>query len=368
MGNAAKVLILSPFPSQSGGVIDYVGMLKGNLPQSVKVDSFFTGNRPLHKMAKPFSFLLPVVDAVRLLCCCMNNRYDVVHINPSLNKAILRDSLFMLVLRLFGVSRAMVFMHGWNDEWARRIFSSQILRSVFLLIWGGAGRILVLASRFKKLLVDAGFNSDSIIVVATMFDSAQFAGLESRRTESITQILFLSRFVREKGVYELLEGFSKVADRYPNVQLICAGDGPEAEGMRNWVSSRGLGHQILFPGFMRGARKAQLLMDANVFAFPTYYGEGCPVALLEAMAAGCAVITGDAGGIPDIFRDGTNGIMLARPTGESVGAALAELLSDPERCNAIGEGNHASASVLYDAKNASAAIATVYSEVAGINR
>lgn len=358
--------MLSPHPIQPGGVADYVGMLKANLPPEVAVEDFHIGRRLLPTVLRPLSPLLPLLDALRLLLRLLTRRYDVVHLNPSFNKAILRDSLFMLVLRVFGLSRVMVFMHGWNDAWARRVLSGPLSRALFRWLWGGAGRILLLASRFKRTLVDAGLDGDRIEVVSTMFDAGQFDGVVSRRGSQPVQVLFLSRFVREKGGYELLQGFAQMAEAYPDVQLICAGDGPESAGMRAWAEQHGLNGRVRFPGFVRGREKAQLLADADIFAFPTYYGEGCPVSLLEAMAAGCAVITGDAGGIPDIFEDGVNGAMLSQPTGDKVAAALRGLLADPERRRAIGEHNREVAAKRFEAGRVSADVVDVYVRLAGL--
>ncbi len=359
-----KVLMLSPHPYQPGGVADYVEMLKENIPPEVRIDSFFIGRRGQSLFWRLLSPLIPLYDALRLLLRLLTQRYDVVHLNPSFNKALLRDSLFMLILRVFGMSRVMVFMHGWNDAWAARVLTGRVSRVLFRWVWGGAGRILLLASRFKQALVDAGLDAGRIEVVSTMFDAGQFAGVESLRGKQATQLLFLSRFVRDKGGYELLEGFAHVAPAYPDTRLICAGDGPEAAGMRAWVEQHGLNGRVQFPGFVRGREKAQLLANADIFAFPTYYGEGCPVSLLEAMAAGCAVITGDAGGIPDIFEDGLNGVMLCRPTGDKVAAALRELLSDAERCRAIGAHNREVAGKRFEAGQVSAEVAAVYAALA----
>ena len=360
--------MLSPHPIQPGGVADYVGMLKANLPPEVAVEDFHTGRRMLPPLLRPLSPLLPLLDALHLLLRLLTRRYDVVHVNPSFNKAILRDSLFMLVLRVFGVSRVMVFIHGWNDAWARRVLSGRLSRALFRWLWGGAGWILLLASRFKQALVAAGMDGDRIDVVSTMFDAGQFQGVESRRGTQATQILFLSRFVREKGGYELLEGFAQVAPDFPDAHLVCAGDGPESASMRAWVEQLGFSGRFSFPGFVRGREKARLLMDADIFAFPTYYGEGCPVSLLEAMAAGCAVITGDAGGIPDIFEDGVNGAMISQPTGDKVATALRALLAEPERRRAIGEHNREVAAKRFEAGRASAAVAAVYARLAGPGR
>lgn len=357
--------MLSPYPDQSGGVADYVAILKANLPSDIQVEGFFTGKRSLPIVLRLFSPLLPVYDAMCLSWRLLTQRYDVVHLNPSFNsRALLRDSLFMLMLRLFSAPRVMVFFHGWNDVWANRILSGRATRALFRWLWGDADRILLLASRFKYTLVQAGLNDRRIDVVTTMFDAKQFDGVQHARKTQSTQVLFLSRFVREKGVYELLEGFFRVSQSYPDVQLVCAGDGPEAGGMRDWVEKHRLQDRVRFPGFVRGLAKAQMLTDSAIFAFPTYYGEGCPVSLLEAMAAGCAVITGDAGGIPDFFLDGVNGVLINQPTADKVEASLRRLLSDPLWCHKVGEHNRLEAGDRYEARNVSLSMAAEYSELA----
>lgn len=361
-----KALILSPHPSRHGGVADYVGMLKANLPTNIAVTDFYIGARPLAKPFNALAILLPVYDAVRLFFHLIFNRYDVIHINPSFNKAIVRDSLFMLVLRLFGPSRVLVFIHGWNDAWARRVLSHSIWRGLFWGIWGGAGQVLLLASRFKTALVEAGLAADRIEVVSTMFDGRQFDGVTPATDRPGLSLLFLSRFVREKGCYETLEGFARIKDAFPQARLVCAGDGPELAGMRAWVAARGLDGRVAFPGFVRGSDKARLLLETDVFVFPTYYGEGCPVSLLEAMAAGCAIVTGDAGGIPDIFTDGKNGVLLTRPTAESVADGVRRLLADDRERKAVGDRNRQIAWARFEAKQAAGQIAQVYARLAAM--
>lgn len=359
-----RVLVLSPHPHVPGGVVDYVRMLHAHLPPEVRLEFLHTGARRLPRLLRPAAPLVPLYDALRLAWRLMTRAPDAVHINPSFNKAVVRDSLFMLVLRGFGLRRVLVLMHGWNDGWARRVLGGRVTRLLVRRLWGDAGQILVLASRFRQALTEAGLDAGRVAVVSTMFDPEQFAGLESRRGEQGAQVLFLSRFVREKGCYEVLEGFARVAAEFPDASLTCAGDGPEAAGMRAWVVANGLTARVRFPGYVRGPDKARLLLDADVFAFPTYYGEGCPVSLLEAMAGGCAVITADAGGIADIVRDGEHGALLATPTAVGVAEALRALLADRARCHAIGAHNRAVAMARYQADGVATDMAARYARLA----
>jgi glycosyltransferase involved in cell wall biosynthesis len=98
--------------------------------------------------------------------------------------------------------------------------------------------------------------------------------------------------------------------RFPDARLILAGEGPEQDKIRSWIDRHGMSYRVKLPGYLHGEAKAQVLRGANMFVFTTYYGEGCPISLLEAMPAGLPVITTPVGGIPDIFIDGENGILI----------------------------------------------------------
>jgi glycosyltransferase involved in cell wall biosynthesis len=93
-----------------------------------------------------------------------------------------------------------------------------------------------------------------------------------------------------------------------------------------------------------------VLNGAHIFTFPTYYGEGCPVSLLEAMAASMAIITTPVGGIPDIIEHNKNGILLdVKVTTENVKNAIETLLNSPGTIRDMGEINRIEAWEKYEA-------------------
>ncbi|MFP4054403.1 MAG: glycosyltransferase family 4 protein, partial [Phycisphaerae bacterium] len=175
-------------------------------------------------------------------------------------------------------------------------------------------------------------------MITTMFDGEMMTAV-SRAQSKRRSILFMSRFIREKGVYELLEAFHRIYERFPDVDLIMAGDGPELSGARDWVRDRGLRQRVIFPGYVRGRDKAQLLANGDLFVLPTLHGEGCPNCLLEAMGAGMPVITSTVGGIPEVVSDPENGMLLPRPYASSLANALEEYLADRARLHNTGTVN-----------------------------
>lgn len=148
------------------------------------------------------------------------------------------------------------------------------------------------------------------------------------------RILFLGRLGRRKGTYDLVEAFSRVVHRGAPATLICAGDG-EVDAVRAHASGLGVAHLVSCPGWLDVAGTASELDRAAVFALPSH-AEGVPMALLEAMARGLAVVTTPVGGIPQVIRDGENGLLVEPGDIEALDSALERLLTDPGLRSTLG--------------------------------
>lgn len=359
-----KVLVISPRPYGGGGVAHFVDVLTRHLGSGIEVESFLVGRRD-DRLGSLFRPILPVYDALRLAVRLVRRRHDVYHLNPSLLPlSVLRDGLFLIVLRIFRRSNLLVFFHGWNADFYQRIRSSRILRALFRFAYGNASRILVLASAFKDEIEALGLPSESVRVITTMFEGNAFGQVSRSRNDSQVWVLFLSRLVAAKGVHELLEAFRELSLNHSNCLLIMAGDGPEAQAARAWCLRHGLQGRVRFPGYVKGKEKAQLLADSDIFVLPTSHGEGCPIALLEAMAAELPVIVTAIGGIPDIVRRDVNGIVLDSPTSEAIQAALERLVNDAELRSAMGRKNKSDAWHRYEAAIVTADMEAHYRDVA----
>lgn len=359
-----KAMILYRDPRWVGGVVSFVEALRGHFSDSWLSEQYQIGLR-FGSNSRLASLFVPLRDALGLLEAINRSRPDVVHVNPSLNLAsVLRDGLFMLVLRILGRRSVVVFWHGWEDGLARRIGSNWLLRGLFKMAFGYAGHTVVLASRFRNELVSMGFPPERVSVESTMFDGSLFKGVTRRAHDGIT-LLFLSRMVPAKGAFELVEAFAQAKKKYPTARLIMAGDGPARMALEARVMELGVS-DVTFPGYLRGTDTAQALLDADVFVLPSYT-EGCPVTLLEAMAAGLPCITNSVGGIPDIFQDGANGVLLDGVSVDTVTHALERLLGDPAQLSRIAGHNRKESWEKYEASVVTRRIEALYQEVAKLD-
>lgn len=238
---------------------------------------------------------------------------DIVHLNPSLNwNAFWRDSIIATKCIKSNIP-FVVFIHGWNKEYERYLETSGKLK-IITNIFGKADKLWVLSSEFKKRLIEWGLPPEKIIIESTMVDDSLLEGcdiykkLHSVEKEKKFQILFLSRVIKEKGIYEALDAYFMLREKGVPVNLTVAGDGLELPAAKEYVMSKGI-KDVEFSGFVTGKEKIEEFKNADIYIFPTYHGEGMPITILEAMAFGLPVVTRPVAGIEDFFENGKHGFI-----------------------------------------------------------
>ncbi|HEV7516470.1 MAG TPA: glycosyltransferase [Thermoanaerobaculia bacterium] len=140
-------------------------------------------------------------------------------------------------------------------------------------------------------------------------------------------LLYLGRVSWKKGLDRLVPALAQV----PNATLTVAGNDEEGyrESIARLAREAGVAERVLFLGPVHGADKAALLRGAAVLVLPSY-SENFGNAVLEAMAAGCPVVVTPEVGLAGVVRESGAGLVAAGDPA-TLGAALRELLDDPER-------------------------------------
>ena len=230
-----------------------------------------------------------------------------------------------------------------------------------IAILSRASRIIVLSRTFRNALIAAGIPSERIEVVTTMFDGSLIKARERRASDyDRPALLFMARLVKEKGCYELIEAFAMLKDHYPGMALVMAGDGPELDSLKVRAFELGLDDRIFFPGYIRRQGKASAFDRANLFVFPSYYSEGLPNAVLEAMGAGLPILAYPIAAVPEVMDDPDNGTFLARVTPEDIATKLQAMLADPDELAATSKRNITKAWREYEANAVSRKIEAIY--------
>lgn len=221
------------------------------------------------------------------------------------------------------------------------------------------GRIAVSALA-RRWQIEA-LGSDAV-EIPNGVDVAAFSGVDatSERSETPT-IAFLGRYDESrKGMDVLVRALPRVLESVPNLRLRIMGDG-DAEALRNRLPRD---MDVDFLGRVDDTRKAAVLAAADVYCAPNTGGESFGIVLVEAMAAGTAVVASDLDAFRRVLRDGDCGELAAVGDPEALASALVRVLVDPDRRAHI-EANGTAAVREYDWSVVTDRVVRVYETIRG---
>jgi glycosyltransferase involved in cell wall biosynthesis len=190
-------------------------------------------------------------------------------------------------------------------------------------------RIVGCGEGVRRRLLEMGAPPDRTITINNGINLVPFAGAAAHPFEQrAAQILMVSRFARQKDHLTLIRAMALLRERGLRPPLLLAGGGKQGHRRRaeRLTAELGLQDQVQFLGLVRDV--PQRLMASRVAVLSTHY-EGMPLALVEGMAAGCAVVGSAVPGVQEILRDGVNGRLVAHQDPRSLADALEGLLRDP---------------------------------------
>jgi len=119
--------------------------------------------------------------------------------------------------------------------------------------------------------------------------------------------LYAGRIIKQKGVYNILVSFRNLVEKYDNIHLYIAGDGPElADYQKQFNYDR-----IHFLGKLNYDELIDYYAICDIFLYPPLWPEGLPSSILEAGMMRCAVVATAQGGIVEIIDDNKNGVIVS---------------------------------------------------------
>ena len=147
------------------------------------------------------------------------------------------------------------------------------------------------------------------------------------------RIAAMGRLSEEKRFDLLLQAFARCARKYPDWSLTILGEGDERNRLETLTRELGIKDQVSLPG--RVHDPATVLRKADLFVLASRF-EAFPMALLEAMACGLAVISTNCSGPREIIRDGVNGLLVPSDDVEGLATAMERLMADQAARERLG--------------------------------
>jgi glycosyltransferase involved in cell wall biosynthesis len=142
------------------------------------------------------------------------------------------------------------------------------------------------------------------------------------------RVLYVGRFVAEKGVHTLLDAMRRVRTMLPKCELFMAGDGPCRKELETRVQVLGLGSVVHFTGWLPDEKLREAYATASMVVLPSLWGEGWSQALTEASIFGRPLVASDIGALKELVRHGENGLLSPPADAEALAEAILAILTD----------------------------------------
>lgn len=174
-----------------------------------------------------------------------------------------------------------------------------------------------------------------MIVAPLGVDTELFAPRPFRESPDVFEILCVGRLVSAKGQHMLIDAVARLLAEGRQLRLHLVGVGPDESSLRVHTARLDRPKCIVFEGAINQDRIRALYSAADIFTLPSF-AEGLPVVLMEAMAMEIPCITTYIAGIPEMIRDGHDGLLVPASDLEALVAALARLMDDSKLRQRLG--------------------------------
>lgn len=240
-----------------------------------------------------------------------------------------------------------VRVYGAADRWALRSFD----------------QVVAVSPGVRERLLKSGVSKEKVHLIRNGIGMAPFAEAMKVREHRLAdaggglRVGLVARLSPEKGVDLFLRAAARIADGFPHVNFVVAGDGPDRAVLEGLIGELGLtgraelaGPQTDMPAFYASV---DLLISSS-------RQEGLPMALLEGMASALPLVATRVGAVPELVIDGQTGILVETDDPEALATGLARLLADPELRSRYGLAGRDRVMEQYSAQRMAAEYIAVY--------
>lgn len=354
MSERHEVIMVSPGIAEKGGISSVVrSLMDSELATTWRIRQIDTV-----RGAGLLRHLHGLVGVVRALLAVAYRPSVVVHVHMSYGGSFWRKAVVLAAARAWGRG-SVLHLHGSRfHTWAASgtTIRARAVRRVFS--WPDA--VVVLSASWADRVREFSGREDCVIVPNPVTIPT---GISSGAGGS--RVVFFGRLGERKGVYDLLAAIGALQEMQVPARWLLAGDG-DVERVRSLVASLPRPDEVSVPGWMNHHDVTQALSEASIFCLPST-DEGVPIAMLEAMAYGLACVVTPVGGIPEVIRDGDNGVMVAVGDADSLTQGLERVLRDRELALRLGQRARATVESRYAVGIAAGMVDDIYRRLSAVS-
>lgn len=229
----------------------------------------------------------------------------------------------MLLKRQFRHLRTAIYIHAHLDDIYKlsKKRGLKIRKLIFRCAYMDCDNVIAISKLVRKSLVDGGHSPKKIRLVYNGVNLKKFDVIRKNVSGNKTEIIYVGRIIREKGVQNIVRGVSAL-DPETRKKIHCniVGDGIYLENVKRLCHKLRLDDTITFYGTQRDI--PQRLADADFFIHTPEWEEGFGITLIEAMASGLVCMVYSRGALPEIISNGMDGILIDNMSPEGIAETI----------------------------------------------
>lgn len=352
------IALVGPAPPSRGGIATAVESIRsspqlGTRYRFVLVRTYVEGG-PGRKALRALGAL------ARLAALVLLRRVDLVHVHSASGGSFRRKAAATLIARLAGAP-VLFHVHGgaFHRQLDRPGVRGRLLRFAVRRVLAQADAVAVLTEGWAREL---GRRLDGRIL-RVVPNGVTLPAAPLARPPEPGLVAFLGDLRPEKGVLELVAALALLRARGVEARAVLAGEGASRVELERRARELGLPEgAVELPGWLEADRKEALLERAACFCLPSHE-EGLPLALLEAMAAGKAIVAAEAGGMPEAARPGREALIVPPRDAVGLADALERVLTDRDLRRSLGAAARERARAEYGEPAVAARLGALYAEI-----
>ena len=365
--NKLRILLSGPLPPPVGGIgVFNELLLTSSLKECVDLRFVLTSSqtRPLADSGRLsfWNLLSALRDCVRFSVAVITSRPDICHMTTAFGLSFVKNSVCVAVARLAG-SRVLLHPHcSFEVTYSDRPESwKRYFRTTVRLTHG----IVALSHEWRK--VSAILPDCPVYYLPNAVDLARYSDIalehvrRGRRPEAF-RVLYLGYLGKAKGTLDLIDAAAGLCGKHPDIFFDLVGGElrtGEMGPVKARIESLGLNDRVVVHPPVTGSAKTSFLREADLFVYPSHH-EGMPIAVLEAMASGLAIVATRVGGLPDLLGEGVNGMLVDPEQPNQLASALEELYLNDGLRSSMMEKSRSIAHERYDLENRISQLVEIY--------
>jgi len=264
-------------------------------------------------------------------------KIDAVHLNTGFEKpALTRDFLIFFVAKYILGKKIIFHAHG-GYYLMNPPRKNSYLNYLITTLLQKSDVVIVLSEIEKKTLM-SNYSFNNCFALPNAVAQKNVDHLEKDFSGTL-KLCFLGRIVKSKGIFVILDALRSMEKHYKDFSFNLYGTGPELTTVLSDLETiKGL--NFTYHGIVGGAKKWEALECSHIFLLPSLYGEGLPMAILEAMNVKCVpVVTNDAS-ISAVVQNDYNGFIVEKGDVEDLASRLTYVIENRQVLSDLSEKAH----------------------------